>query len=79
MLDIISSMIDPDDRQQVQIDTDISHVDVLPDALCDRLSESCLLPAIASYLKNDSGMIIYKLDMKTSLGCHIFNSWFATE
>ena len=57
MLDIISSMIDPDDRQQVQSDTDISHVDVLPDALCDRLSESCLLPAIASYLRNDSGMM----------------------
>ncbi|XP_067943447.1 baculoviral IAP repeat-containing protein 6-like [Watersipora subatra] len=49
MLDIISAFINPDDNLQVE-----SHKTVLPAELYQRLSDSCLLPAIASYLRNDS-------------------------
>jgi len=52
LLDIISVMIHPDDSKEVLFDSQAS----LPAGLFDRISDSCLLPAVASYLRNDSGI-----------------------
>lgn len=50
MLDILSAMIDSEDIGAI-----CQSRAALPSGLHDRLSESCLLPAIVSYLRNDSG------------------------
>ena len=55
MLDIISALVDPDDTPTVDSEP------VLPPDLFKMLSDSCLLPAIASYLRNDSGMFLLVL------------------
>ena len=60
MMDIVSAMISPEDRHQSSAS--------LPYGLRNLLGESCLLPAIASYLRNDSGRYLY---CQTVCRCHL--------
>lgn len=48
LLEILAAMLDPEDKQVLDETT------ILPSGLYEKIGESCLLAAIASYLRNDS-------------------------
>lgn len=51
LFDALSVFINPEDK----VEEEMTSQPKLPEGLLDRLADSCILPALASYLRNDSG------------------------
>lgn len=59
LLQVLASYINPNDEGEDELKGD-----VLPPNFCELLAQSALLPAISSYLRNDSGMLIWYFSLK---------------
>lgn len=56
LLQVLASYINPNDEGDYELQED-----VLPSNFQELLAQSALLPAISSYLRNDSGMLRFSL------------------